>query len=209
MSVQACLFIDSHSFLSFVRESPLSGLVGIPSLLSRLDFATHWSTRNFHKPTCFLDLRRKGGDSGPGFLDGTLSPDRAKADYAAWRTGTRVARLSWVFMTWGFQTSKATGPGSQTVAYGRHILANPTFRLDRLMGSRVVFSFDLKSATDRWPLLILFRITTHLFDRSFASSAVNSSLAPKCLEMKRVGWEHYAPYTLLIVGQSMVIRKRG
>ena len=69
------------------------------------------------------------------------------------------------------------GPGSQTVAYGRHILANPTFRLDRLVGSRVVFSFDLKSATDRWPLLILFRITTYLFDRSFASSAVNSSLA--------------------------------
>lgn len=50
------------------------------------------------------------------------------------------------------------------VAYGRHILANPTFRLDRL-----VFSFDFQSATDRWPLLVLFRMLTYLFCLSCSS----------------------------------------
>lgn len=30
--------------------------------------------------------------------------------------------------------------------------------LDRLVGERHVFSFDLKSATDRWPLLLLFEV---------------------------------------------------
>jgi len=47
--------------------------------------------------------------------------------------------------------------------------------LDRLQGKHVCYSYDLKSATDRWPLYFLFRIV--LFDRSCASSAVNSALA--------------------------------
>lgn len=49
--------------------------------------------------------------------------------------------------------------------------------LDRLVGDRVCYSFDLKSATDRWPLLLLFELMQALFDRSFASAVVNSALA--------------------------------
>ena len=54
---------------------------------------------------------------------------------------------------------------------------NQTRPLDRLVGEMTCFSFDLKSATDRWPLVILFEIMIYLFDRRFASSAVNSCLA--------------------------------
>ena len=41
--------------------------------------------------------------------------------------------------------------------------------LDSLVGSKVCFSFDLKAATERWPLLFLFEVLQTLFDRSFAS----------------------------------------
>lgn len=51
---------------------------------------------------------------------------------------------------------------------------NQTQPFDRLVGSRHSFSFDLKSATDRWPLVFLFEVVQYLFDRSFASSVVNS-----------------------------------
>ncbi|XLR47424.1 hypothetical protein HN51_031532, partial [Arachis hypogaea] len=45
--------------------------------------------------------------------------------------------------------------------------------LGRLEGSTgVICSVDLKAATDRWPLLLLFELTQVLFGRSFASSAV-------------------------------------
>lgn len=54
---------------------------------------------------------------------------------------------------------------------------NQTRPLDRLVGKMDLFSFDLKAATDRWPLSMLFEIMVHLFDRSFASSVVNSCLA--------------------------------
>jgi len=49
--------------------------------------------------------------------------------------------------------------------------------LDRLEGERHVFSYDLKNATDRWPLLLLFEVMSAAFDRSFASAVVNSALA--------------------------------
>ena len=49
--------------------------------------------------------------------------------------------------------------------------------LKRLRGERECFSFDLSAATDRWPLVILFETVQALFDRSFASAAVNSCLA--------------------------------
>ena len=39
------------------------------------------------------------------------------------------------------------------------------------------FSFDLSSATDRWPLVIMFEMFQYLFGRSFASAVVNSALA--------------------------------
>ncbi|GER47769.1 mitovirus RNA-dependent RNA polymerase [Striga asiatica] len=51
---------------------------------------------------------------------------------------------------------------------------NQTAPLVRLIPSSHCFSFDLKSATDRWSLLYLFEIVALLFDRSFASSVVNS-----------------------------------
>lgn len=53
---------------------------------------------------------------------------------------------------------------------------NQTAPLDRLIGARQCYSFDLKSATDRWPLQILFEMLVVLFDRSFASS-IRSCLA--------------------------------
>ncbi|XP_028059367.1 uncharacterized protein LOC114263071 [Camellia sinensis] len=54
---------------------------------------------------------------------------------------------------------------------------NQTKPLDRLVGKEVLYSFDLKAATDRWPLVLLFELMCYLFDRSFASAAVNSCLA--------------------------------
>lgn len=39
---------------------------------------------------------------------------------------------------------------------------NQTQPFDRLVGSRHSFSFDLKSATDRWPLVFLFEVVHYL-----------------------------------------------
>ncbi|KAL0318106.1 UNVERIFIED_CONTAM: putative mitochondrial protein [Sesamum calycinum] len=49
--------------------------------------------------------------------------------------------------------------------------------LGYLKGSMDSFSFDLKAATDRWPLVFIFELFQVLFDRSFASAVVNSALA--------------------------------
>nr|YP_010048814.1 hypothetical protein J6695_mgp01 [Aquilaria sinensis]QPK77171.1 hypothetical protein [Aquilaria sinensis] len=54
---------------------------------------------------------------------------------------------------------------------------NQTRPLDYLVGKSKVYSFDLKSATDRWPLFFMFEVFQLLFDRSYASSVVNSLLA--------------------------------
>jgi hypothetical protein len=54
---------------------------------------------------------------------------------------------------------------------------NQVAPLDRLIGNNHCYSFDLKSATDRWPLVFLFEVMQCLFDRSFAPSVVNSTLA--------------------------------
>ncbi|KAL0292197.1 UNVERIFIED_CONTAM: putative mitochondrial protein [Sesamum radiatum] len=54
---------------------------------------------------------------------------------------------------------------------------NQTAPLRWLVGSQECFSYDLTTATDRWPLLVLFEVFQCLFDRSFASSMVNSALA--------------------------------
>lgn len=37
------------------------------------------------------------------------------------------------------------------------------------IGEQTVYSFDLQSATDRWPLLFLYEVFTHLFDLCFGS----------------------------------------
>lgn len=59
-----------------------------------------------------------------------------------------------------------------------------TAPLDRLKGVKgTVYSIDLKSATDRWPLLLLFELIQCLFDRSFASSVVNSTLGTNVFDV--------------------------
>lgn len=55
--------------------------------------------------------------------------------------------------------------------------------LDRLVGEEDCYSYDLKSATDRWPLLILFEVMQYFFDRSFASAVVNSALGMNLFEV--------------------------
>lgn len=52
-----------------------------------------------------------------------------------------------------------------------------TAPLDRLKGSMSCHSVDLSSATDRFPLLMLFEVFQYFFGRSFSSSVVNSALA--------------------------------
>ncbi|KAG6467717.1 hypothetical protein ZIOFF_074355 (mitochondrion) [Zingiber officinale] len=55
--------------------------------------------------------------------------------------------------------------------------------LDRLVGEQKTYCFDFQSATDSWPLVLLFEIMCYLFDRSFASSVVNSALAWNIFEI--------------------------
>lgn len=58
-----------------------------------------------------------------------------------------------------------------------------TAPLIRLVPSKTCFSYDLKSATDRWPLVFMFETLALLFDRSFASSVVNTTLGTNLFEV--------------------------
>lgn len=63
----------------------------------------------------------------------------------------------------------------------RSIPMNGTFNqlrpLDQLRGvSGPVYSIYFQAATDRWPLLSLFELVQALFDRSYASAALESAL---------------------------------
>lgn len=60
---------------------------------------------------------------------------------------------------------------------------------DRLRGKQECYSYDNKSAMDRWPLLVLFTILQFLFDRSFVSARVNSALACNIFDVPWVGHE--------------------
>ncbi|KAH0706219.1 hypothetical protein KY285_010714 [Solanum tuberosum] len=57
-----------------------------------------------------------------------------------------------------------------------------TFDQERLLlrfkskRKRQTFSFDLKSATDRWPLSVIFSLMSCIFESTLASSIVNNSL---------------------------------
>lgn len=51
----------------------------------------------------------------------------------------------------------------------------PLLRLSKLKPNET-YSFDLKSATDRWPLSIIFTVFALFFGRTYASSVVNSTL---------------------------------
>ncbi|KAI5653704.1 hypothetical protein M9H77_30891 [Catharanthus roseus] len=57
-----------------------------------------------------------------------------------------------------------------------------------LVGEQHVYSFDLKSTTDRWPLLLLllFEVMQYCFDTSFASSVVLSVLGYNIFEVPLV-----------------------
>ncbi|KAL5798384.1 hypothetical protein ACOSQ2_003204 [Xanthoceras sorbifolium] len=53
---------------------------------------------------------------------------------------------------------------------------NQTKPLERLVRFQNVYSFDMKSATDRWPRVLIYQMIALLFDVYTASSVVNSSL---------------------------------
>uniref|UniRef100_A0A199U943 Reverse transcriptase domain-containing protein n=1 Tax=Manihot esculenta TaxID=3983 RepID=A0A199U943_MANES len=53
-------------------------------------------------------------------------------------------------------------------------------------GDKHCFSFDLKSATDRWPLLSMFYLMQVCFGRQFASAVVNSALGTNVFEVSWV-----------------------
>lgn len=46
---------------------------------------------------------------------------------------------------------------------------NQTAPLDRLTGADKVYSFDFKSATDRWPLALQVDFVKELFGNTFSS----------------------------------------
>lgn len=57
--------------------------------------------------------------------------------------------------------------------------------LTRLVGAKHVFSFDLKSATDRWPLIFMFEVVQACFGREFASSVAIHPLLRSDLDVGR------------------------
>nr|UJQ92583.1 MAG: putative RNA-dependent RNA polymerase [Mitoviridae sp.] len=89
----------------------------------------------------------------------------------------------------------------------RRLSTDGTFYQERpllnLIGEQHCFSFDLKSATDRWPLQIMFEVMQVLFDRSFASS-VRSALALNIFEVPFVKPRKGAPSVVSFVcGQPL------
>lgn len=55
--------------------------------------------------------------------------------------------------------------------------------LDRLVGEQTCFSFDLKSATDRWPLVLMTEVVEVSFGKLFAASSVNPLLGDNAFEV--------------------------
>ena len=76
-----------------------------------------------------------------------------------------------------------------------------------LVGSRHSFSFDLKSATDRWPLVFLFEVVQYLFDRYFASSVVNSAFACNIFEVPFVKLKRRFSQVCFVAGQPLGISR--
>ncbi|KAK4547808.1 hypothetical protein RGQ29_032505 [Quercus rubra] len=80
--------------------------------------------------------------------------------------------------------------------------------LDRLEGERHVFSYDLKNATDRWPLLLLFEVMSAAFDRSFASAVVNSALAMNAFVVPFIAGQplgYYASWPLFALSHHILV----
>lgn len=74
--------------------------------------------------------------------------------------------------------------------------------MDRLSGSKVLYSSYLSAATDRLPLRLLFHFLEDLFGRSFASAALNSCIACKVLSLP-FGWGSQSVVSF-VVGQPLV-----
>jgi len=101
----------------------------------------------------------------------------------------RVARGEYLFAIGNYGNQRLLRPVHDwLMAVLRRLPCDGTFDqyrpLDRLVGEAVCYSFDLKSATDRWPLVLLFEVIQTCFDRSFAYSVVNSALASKSFFFK-------------------------
>ncbi|KAL0307929.1 UNVERIFIED_CONTAM: putative mitochondrial protein [Sesamum calycinum] len=74
------------------------------------------------------------------------------------------------------------------------------------------FSFDLKAATDRWPLVFIFELFQVLFDRSFASAVVNSALATNLFYIPfliRKGKDVPSRWISFVAGQPLGYRSLG
>lgn len=63
---------------------------------------------------------------------------------------------------------------------------NQTKPLERLRGSKVTFSYDLKAATDRWPLRFLDATMIFFFGKSFSHSAVLSTLGDNSFDVPHI-----------------------
>lgn len=77
-----------------------------------------------------------------------------------------------------------------------------TAPLIRLVPSKTCFSYDLKSATDRWPPVFMFETLALLFDRSFASSVVNTTLGTNLFEVPFV--KRALSQVSFVTGQPLV-----
>jgi hypothetical protein len=57
--------------------------------------------------------------------------------------------------------------------------------LEWIKGAKQCFSFDLKSATDRWPLYYLFSIVVYWLGHNLAGSIVNTTRAHNLMFLRR------------------------
>ncbi|CAI9281401.1 unnamed protein product [Lactuca saligna] len=87
---------------------------------------------------------------------------------------------------------------------------NQTKPLDLLVGSRVCFSFDPRSATDRWPIVFLERVVSKLFDQdlseavSFLLSYLVVNLMPQLVYPGRVFTNYAVPGDDVVIADENV-----
>jgi hypothetical protein len=91
-------------------------------------------------------------------------------------------RLLYPIHVWGMSVLK-TVPMDGTFDQRRPIL-----RLSRYKDLTNIYSYDLKSATDRWPLSVIFEVQACIWGPTLASSIVNGSLG---LNSFSVGPPHF------------------
>lgn len=85
---------------------------------------------------------------------------------------------------------------------------NQTKPLDRLVGKMHLYSYDLKSATDRWPLLIMYKMIEFLFDREFAKRfrvrGMSRDLSPISIKALK---NFFNPYVLIAIDGIYSVRR--